>query len=194
MTARLASDLERILRRSREVLVDDRGAAAVEFAIVGSTFISVLLVTLFLFLLMFLNQSLDFATAKAARQIMTGAVQTGAMSKDNFRAKVVCSYLSLAFDCNNVIVNVQTVTNSAQPNGYYSLVKSDQTGLIMPSLSNGSTQFDLGVQGSYVYLQVMYPMTQVPALFANIFSPGTMYNGVPAYTIVSTIAFRNEQY
>lgn len=173
---------------------DRRGAAAVEFAIVGSTFIVVLVITLFLLLMMFLSQSLDYATAKAARQIMTGAVQTGALTQSAFRTNVVCAYLPAAFKCSDVIVNVQTVTEASQPGGYYALVNAGQTGLIIPTLSNASTQFDLGVQGSYVYLQVMYPLTQLPAVFVNIFSPNVTYNGNSAYVLVSTMAFRNEQY
>ena len=194
LAKRLSELPRRTLGAIRLAKHDNGGAAAIEFAIVGSTFIAVLLTTLFLFLLMFLNQSLDYATSKAARQIMTGVVQTGAMTQASFRTSVVCSYLSAAFKCDDVIVNVQTVKNAAQPSGYYTLVKSDQTGLLIPALSNGSTQFDLGVQGSYVYLQVMYPLTQLPTLFTNLFSPGITYNGNAAYLLVSTIAFRNEQY
>lgn len=104
---RLSGLRQRPLGAVRLARQDERGAAAVELAIVGSTFIAVLLTTLFL--LVFLNQSLDYATSKAAHQIMTGVVQAGAMTQANFRTNVVCSYLSAVFKCDNVIVNVQTV-------------------------------------------------------------------------------------
>ena len=125
---------------------------------------------------------------------MTGSVQSSALSQSLFRTNVVCSQLPSVFNCSNVIVNLQTITEAAGPNGYYTLINSNQTALIVPTLSNASTQYSTGVQASYEYLQVIYPITFLPSFFTNAFGGGATYNGSPAFLLTATIAFRNENY
>lgn len=172
---------------------DASGAAAVEFAIVSVPFVFSLLLTISVALVLFLHQQLDFATSKAARQIMNGTAQKSAYSSASFRSQVVCASLPAIFSCADVIVNVQTATEAVNPGGYYAFVKSDMSGLVIPQLSNTTTQYSTGVQGSYEYLQVIYPITFLPAFVTSLLSSQT-YNGAPAYLLVSTAAFRNEQY
>ena len=143
-------------------------------------------------LILYFNQALDYATAKAARQVMIGTVQNAGTSQAAFQT-LVCSNLPAAFNCSNVIVNIQTATEAAQPGGYYAFVNSDQSALIIPTLSNSSAQYSLGSQGSYEYLQVIYPITFIPAALASYLGRAT-YNGSAAYLAISTAAFRNEQY
>ena len=66
--------------------------------------------------------------------------------------------------------------------------------MLIPTLSNGSAKFDVGIQASYVYLQVIYPITFLPRFLAGVLGNGATYNGSPAYLAVSTAAFKNEQY
>jgi Flp pilus assembly protein TadG len=173
---------------------DARAAAAVEFAIVSTALILMVVFVLALGLLLYFGQALDRATAVAARQIMIGAVQKANMTQSAFRTSVVCPALPAAMNCGDVIVNVQTIAKAAQPNGYYGLVNSNQTALLIPQLSNASAQFSPGTQGSYVYLQVIYPITFLPAFMSRLFATSATYNGTPAYLTVATAAFRNEQY
>lgn len=173
---------------------DTCGAAAVEFALVGSATILTIVFIMMGGYLLYLGQALDRGTAVAARQIMIGAVQKANMGQSDFRTGVVCPALPAALACGNVIVNVQTVAEAAQPAGYYALVNGDQSGLIIPALSNAGAQFAPGNQGSYVYLQVIYPVTFLPAFMANLLGASAIYNGSVAYLAVSTAAFRNEQY
>lgn len=173
---------------------DTRGAAAVEFALVGSMLVLTIVFIMMLGLLLYLGQALDRATDLASRQIMIGAVQKAGMNQSTFRSSVLCPALPSAINCNDVIVNVQTVTEAAQPTGYYALVNAGQTGLIIPSLSNTGAQFSPGAQGSYVYVQVIYPITILPAFMTSLLGSGATYNGAPAYLAISTAAFRNEQY
>ena len=97
------------------------------------------------------------------------------------------------FTCSNVIVNVQTATEAAQPGGYYAFVNSNQSALIIPTLSNASSAYTPGAQGNYEYVQVIYPITFIPSIFASILGKAT-YQGSSAYLLVSTSTFRNEQY
>lgn len=178
----------------RRGLQDTQGAVAVEFAIVSTMLICSILFVMAAGLILYIGQSLDYATSKAARQIMTGYVQKNGIDQTAFRTQILCSYLPKAINCGDVIVNVQTLKEASKPAGYYAFVKNDQSGLLIPSLSNSSAQFDVGIQASYVYLQVIYPVTFLPSFLSNILSGGATYNQAPAYLAVSTAAFRNEQY
>ena len=171
---------------------NQRASVAVEFALISMMLISAILFIMIVGVILYINQALDYATNKAARQIMVGNVQTSGMTQASFQ-QLVCSYLPATINCANVIVNVQTATEAAQPGGYYAYVTANQSGLVIPSLSNSSSQFSPGTAGSYEYVQVIYPITFIPGLFASILG-GATYQGSPAYLVVSTAAFRNEQF
>ena len=150
--------------------------------------------TMMIAAILYTDQALDYATNKAARQIMIGTIQKGGVSQSSFRTQYVCGYLPAVINCNNVIVNVQTLPEGVQPAGYYSLVQSNKNGIIIPALTNNGASFSTGIQASYEYVEVVYPITFLPAFMNKIFGNGTTYNGSPAYLVVSTAAFRNEQY
>lgn len=173
---------------------DTRGTTAVEFALVANALILTIVFIMMGGYLLYIGQALDRATAVAARQIMIGAVQKANMGQSAFVTGVVCPALPLAISCSNVIVNVQTVAEAAGPAGYYGFVNANQTALTMPTLSNASATFTPGTQGAYVYMQVIYPVTFLPAFLANLLGANATYNGSAAYLEVSTAAFRNEQY
>ncbi len=169
---------------------DKRGAAAVEFAMVSLLLVLVLLFIFFVGLIVYLNQALDFATNKAARQVMIGYVQTNGISQGDFRTTILCPYLPAAVSCSDVIVNVYATTES---NGYSTFIQTGNAGLVIPALSNASASYSPGGTGSYEYLQVIYPITFLPSALLKFFGNAT-YNGSSAYLLVSTAAFRNEQY
>ena len=173
---------------------DRRGAAAVEFALVGSALVMTIVFLTMVGLFLYINQALDRATDLAARQIMIGTVQKANLSQAAFRTTVVCPALPAPINCDDVIVNVQTLAKAAQPGGYYTLVNANQTGLVVPALSNATAQFNPGTQGAYVYLQVVYPLTILPAFMTSMLGANYSYKGAPAYLTVATAAFRNEQY
>lgn len=169
------------------------GAAAIEFALISVPMIMTIVFVLIVGLIVYEQEALDFATAKAARQIMTGQVQQNGTAQGAFRTLVLCPYLPATMACGNVIINVQTITPGAQPGGYYALVNAGATALNMPTLSVDANAFSLGVAGSYEYVQVVYPVTFIPSFFARILG-GSTFNGSPAFLLMSTAAFKNEQY
>lgn len=180
-------------RRLRDIWRDRSGSAAIEFAIVSGMLISAILFVMVVGLILYIDQALDFATARAARQIMTGYVQKNGVSQSAFRTQYLCPALPSTMSCNDVIVNVQTLVEAAQPGGYYQFVNGGQTALLTPALSNTGASFNPGIQASFVYVQVVYPVTLLPRFMASLFGSAT-YNGSPAYLATSTAAFRNEQY
>lgn len=175
-----------------DIARNDDGSTAVEFALIALLLLMTILFILSVGTMLYLGQALDVATTKAARQIMLGTVQNAGTSKDDFRTNYVCASLPALFDCSKIVVNVQTVTEAAQPGGYYGLVNSTQTALIVPTSS--TAQYAPGVQQSYEYVQVVYPITLLPTPIAAILGGGATYNGSKAVMLVSTAAFRNEQY
>lgn len=169
-----------------------RGGTAVEFALVAPMLLMTIVFVMTTGLELFINQGLDYATAQAARGIMTGADQGSSMSQSTLTS-AICSKLPVVINCADLIVNLYIVPRSNFPGGYYTFVKSDYSGLILPALTPGSGQFSMGIQGDYQYLQVIYPITLLPPFMANLFG-GTQYKGSAAYLAISSAVFRNEKY
>ncbi|SFG30177.1 hypothetical protein [Methylobacterium gossipiicola] len=96
--------------------------------------------------------------------------------------------------CDNLIINLYVVPKEVQPSGFYKFVNADRSGLLIPDITSGSSQFNLGGRGDYQYLQVIYPITFPGAAIMMWLSGGRTYNGTPAYLAISTAAFRNEQF
>ena len=177
----------------RQFARDRSGASAVEFALVSFFLMLTIMFIMVVALILYEGEALDFATSKAARQIMTGQVQQNAVGQSGFRTAVLCPYLPAAMNCGNVIINVQTITEARQPGGYYTLVNASATALNMPALVVDSGSYSVGVQNSYEYVQVVYPVTFLPGFVVKMLG-GATYNGSPAFLLVSTAAFKNEQY
>lgn len=182
------------MRRAETFVKNEDGAAALEFALVSLPFLAMIFFIMFIGLAEFLNLQIDYAMQKAARQVMIGTIQTKAVTQAQFRTNYICAYLPVAISCNDVIVNLQTIQEAARPKGYYQLVDSNASSINIPQLSNSSTSFSPGSQGSYEYLQIIYPVTFMPSFIAKLISGGNNYNGSPAFLLTSTIAFRNESY
>lgn len=183
------------MRQEHQYIQDDRGTTTVEFALVGVAFIATILFMMTVAMILYFNQMLDNATARASRQIMTGKAQSDStpLTIEGFR-KSLCLDLPAALSCNDIIVNLYVVPRGANPGGYYAFVKSDMTGLALPKLDAASGQFTLGKQGEYQYLQVIYPITFLPSVVASWLSGGATYNGKPAFLAVSGAAFRTERF
>jgi len=184
----------------RKFSVDVRGATAVEFALVFPLLILTILFVMSIGYILFMSQALDYATQKAARQIKTGQVQTAGLTQTQFLTTVVCPLLPSLFNCNNVIVNVQTMgtitsvpNDSNYPNEYLSFVNASSTGLTLPPLSNSQTKYAPGQGQCYIYLQVVYP---VPLWLAVLSASAvaTTFNNQKVYLIMATATFLNEPF
>ncbi|MFC6740314.1 TadE/TadG family type IV pilus assembly protein [Methylobacterium tardum] len=100
----------------RSFIHDRGGAAAVEFALVAGLFILAILFVMTVATILFINQSLDYATTRASRQIMTGAAQTQSMDQAGFRT-ALCGYLPAVLKCSNVMINLYVVQPGARRAG-----------------------------------------------------------------------------
>src|SRR5690349_2423198 len=89
----------RRLTRCRE------GASAVEFAIISPMLIALVLAILQVAIIVFANQALETLVSQASRQILT--LQSQGLTQSTFKT-AVCANIVVLFNCNNVMIDVQT--------------------------------------------------------------------------------------
>jgi Flp pilus assembly protein TadG len=178
------------------------GATSVEFGLIALPFIVTLVAAFVIGLNAYMSISLDFATRKASRDLMTGVAQTGGYTASQFRDNI-CNYLPLAFTCANVFVNVTTMTSPAYTSTlaapyrtpYYSYLNASQSGLTPPLLNaSGNTFATSGAVGScwLMVVQVAYPAS---ALLSWLTPGGAVtYNGAKVNLLTSGATFLTEPY
>ena len=194
----MATLVDQVLRGCRRFRRATAGSTAIEFAFIAPLLLVTILFLMSVGYILFMMESLDYATQKAARQVRTGYVQGAttnvALTQTQFRTQVICPLLPSMFNCSNVIVNLQAVPYSYyNPNQYYNYVNSKQSGLILPTLDNTQTSYCPGNPKGYVYLQVLYPVN----LFLSMMSSATYattYQGQQVYLIMATATFLNEPF
>ena len=93
----------RLLRRFRR---SNRGAAALEFALVAPVFFALLFAILETGIMFLADQLLESITQESARMIETGQAQTASYSQAQF-ASYVCSQVPALFNCSNIAIDVE---------------------------------------------------------------------------------------
>ena len=158
------------------------GAAAVEFALVATPFIA-LLVAIIQTMVVFLAQRLlDEVVSQASRVILTGQAQTSSLSQAQF-ADWVCQKTVIFFTCNNLMVNVQSY-------GSFSAASASTPTLTFDSQGNvtNSWSYSLGNPGDIVVVQVLY---QWPVLLGPLsFNLSNLSNG--NRLLISSNVFKRE--
>jgi Flp pilus assembly protein TadG len=98
------------LVRIRLRAIDTRGAAAVEFAIVGTIFMMLMLAAFEFGYMLFVQSVLDNAARDAARLILTGQAQTSGNAASSF-STLLCSDVGSMIPCGSVIYQAQVFNN-----------------------------------------------------------------------------------
>ncbi len=157
------------------------GATAVEFALVATPFIALLIAILETILVFFAQQELQTATSQAARLIMTGQAQTQNMTATQFQ-QTVCTNAVALFTCSGIYVNVQKFSSFSG----VSQLNPLQNG----TFNNATMNFSPGSPGDIVLVQVFYqwPVDLGPLGFTLANMNGNMR------LLVGTAVFRNEPY
>jgi Flp pilus assembly protein TadG len=172
------------MRRAKELLLwlDERGNTAIEFGLIGSAYILMILAALEIGYVLFIQSVLDNATRDAARQIRTGQVQTASNPQTTFQT-LICDNVSWLIPCASIYY---------QSSAFWSWSEAD-TGLTTPLTrdSNGnlvSTGFDAGSPGEIVLVQVAYNYTFFTPWLGQLLGLGLNNT---AY-LSSTVVFQNE--
>lgn len=106
----------RVRRLTRRFARRQDGSAAVEFALVATPFLALTFAILETAFVFFASQTLEAATADAARLIMTGQAQSAGYTAADFKNQV-CARIQGLFDCaNGITVNVQTYASFSAVN------------------------------------------------------------------------------
>lgn len=162
-------------------LRDERGATAVEFALVATPFFIFLFSCIEVAVLFFSSSLLDNAVADAARRIRTGEVQQASMGAAQFK-QLVCDGINAFMDCDRLLVDVERFSD------FNSMTNNDP----IDNAGNLAVteDFNPGAAGENVLVKVYY---RFPLLFPNLSNPmANLANG--DMLLSSAFAFRNEPF
>ncbi|MFB9270163.1 TadE/TadG family type IV pilus assembly protein [Bradyrhizobium erythrophlei] len=182
--ARFAGNILCRFRRNR------RGSAAVEFALVAPLFFGLLFAIIEVAFIFFAGQMLETATQDSARMVLTGQAQNGQIpgcstpcTQAQFKTDVVCSKISMLFDCaNGIYVDVRSYSQFSSVSVTPPI---DAGGNFMPAM-----QYSPGNAGDIVVVRVFY---QWPVFVSGLgFNAANLSNGKRLLT--ATAAFKNEPF
>jgi len=163
--------------------IDARGATAVEFAIVGSSFMLMLLAAFEFGYMLFVQSVLDNAARDAARLIRTGQAQESSNPTSTFQT-LLCSDVGSLIGCGNIVYQSQVFNDWT----------SAQTAVNTPATRNAngtyvSSGFSPGTQGQIVAVTVTYNYPFFTPWIAGVLG-GSTNSGL----LMSTVVFQNEPY
>jgi Flp pilus assembly protein TadG len=170
----------------RSLRADQRGAAAVEFAMVGSIFFAVLLGILQVGYDLFRSQLVSQSVQTAARMIQLGNVPSTA---DAFR-DAICASLSGGLSCSSFYIDVRPVgtsyaqfVNATQSNGITSYE-------VKPPNINNTNTLCAGGPGDFIAIRAAYLATVISPLWPS--SGYVVVNGQRVRGLTATAIMRNE--
>jgi Flp pilus assembly protein TadG len=179
-----------LLRSSKHFALCRKGATAVEFALVATPFLALLVALFETALVFFASRVLDEVTEEASRYILTGQAQQANLTQAQFNNYICTStntaaLVSALFNCNNLMVNVQNYTSFASASTGSPTLTFNANGAVANTWT-----YSPGAAGSIVVLQVMY---QWPIVLGPLgFNLSNLSNG--KRLLVSTAVFKNEPY
>jgi len=170
--------------RIRGWLVKDTGSAAVEFALVGLPFITMLVGIVEMTLFFATGVVLEGAAADAARMIRTGQVQVSTDPVTTFE-NALCDNVGMLISCDDLEYEVLTVPNDSFSNAESMAPKFDADGnLISGGFTPGGSSDDVLVRVVYQY-QFLIP-------FMGTLAGGSVTSNHG--TLMSTLVIKNEPY
>jgi len=180
MVRNLVTRFRRQASRLREA---ERGATAVEFALIAPAFLAMLFAVLQTTFFLFAQQTLQNAAVEAGRMFMTGSAQSSGLTQSQF-ASDVCPMVSALFNCSNLQIDVST----------YSSFSSASTAA--PSLYNSSGHlvtsgtYSPGTQGEIMVVQLAYPWPIIGMPLGSVLPN----SGQGTTEVMGVSAFRVEPY
>lgn len=161
--------------------LDDSGVAAVEFALVGFPFIFMIVGILEMALMFTAQGILEAATAEAAREIRTGAVQQG--GGEALFTQELCDFASALIPCNELQYQVVAMDNFGDAQDFPDATFDEDGNL-------EDQQFDPGGVNDVVMIRTAYQYSITTPLFQVLLSN----NGGTTNTMLSTVVLQTEPY
>ena len=169
-------------KQRRLFLADENGATAVEFGLVAAPFLALLVGIIQTFLVFFAQQLLETVVAQSSRLILTGQVQSANMTQSQF-AQQVCNQVAILFNCNNLMIDVETYAAFSSANASAPTLTFNAQGQV-----TNTWQYSPGSAGQIVVVRVMY---QWPVFLGPLgFTLSNLSNG--NRLIMASAAFQNE--
>jgi hypothetical protein len=165
---------------------DRRGSAALEFAIVGTIFLTLVFGILEIGYDLFVQVALDAAVQSAALSVQTGTTQgTSGETSAQFTAASVCPALSGLLQCSLVTVGVEPI-----PSGYN--IYNNPSPLSQSSASSSGGSICTGVGGQLMLIQAWYSGPSFVGGLIPSFS--VSLNGSRVHLTMSSAGFVNEYF
>ncbi len=171
--------------RARRFLsrLGERGSATIEFAVIGTSYMLMLLAAFEFGYMVFIQSVLDNSARAAARLIRTGQVQSSGNPTGTFQT-LLCSTVGSVVPCASIVYQAQVYAN-------WTLA---QTAVNTPPTRdvNGnyiSAGFSSGTAGQIVVVQVTYNYP-----FVTPWIGGLVGNGKGSSFLMSTVIFKNEPF
>ncbi|MGV8939760.1 MAG: TadE/TadG family type IV pilus assembly protein [Allorhizobium sp.] len=168
-------------RSAAHILRDRSGAAAVEFALLVVPFLLLVFAILEVAFMVFINSTLDFALAKAARSVRTGTAYSENWNLARFKREV-CANMSFSFDCNKTLL---VSTTSLADFSTLSYVSPTPGGVL-----NVAEKFTAGAGGDYIMIQAFLPWNSLMRFTST--ANYTLADGT--YVLGAAALFRNEPF
>jgi Flp pilus assembly protein TadG len=172
------------MKRLRGLLRDVEAATAVEFAMLVTPFVALVLASLQLSIMFYAGQVLQSATMIAGRQLMTGSDQQAGFTQSKFHT-AVCNDANFLFSCGDLMVDVQSASS-------YSTLNTSPISLTYNAQGNvtNTWSYSPGAAGDIVIVRVLYnwPVVGGPLALGLANQP----NG--NHLLVGTSVFKNEPY
>jgi Flp pilus assembly protein TadG len=174
-----------VLRRSGQFFqrLGEHGGSTVEFAIVGTIFLMLLLAIFELGFMVFVQSVLDGSARSAARMIRTGQVQANGNPQNAFQT-ALCSGASAVIGCGNLLYQVQEFASwSATQTALNTPPKRDKYGNLI------TAGFTAGTCGDIVAVQVTYNYQ-----FFTLWIGSQLGGSLNSAFLMSTVVFQNEPF
>jgi len=167
------------LSKCRKFIRDERGANAVEFALLALPFFGLFLGVIQLGVIFLANQSLDSAVNSIAREIRTGQIRSGGTGIGEFRTSL-CDNNPIIIGCEEVLeVSVQAFTSIADTTTATLYVDN------FPIITN---DYDTGNGGDVV---VINAAVSIPIVGGSLFGVG---DGSGRTRLTASFVFTNENF
>jgi Flp pilus assembly protein TadG len=184
MTARARGFLtERLQRRMDRLSKDQRGAAAVEFALIAAPFFFLIFGLLEVCMLFIMSTVMEHAVSEASRVIRTGQAQQDGVDETEYR-DMICEKVFGLLDCDERLhIDVDQLSGFA---GGSSATPLDGDG----NVDSTDFGFDPGGPNEVVSVRVYYEWSLITPVLS---APLANMNG-SKHLIQANTVFRNEPY